>query len=774
MFFSILHSQQTTSEKLNFYLQSTLAQMEDDDQLGIALHGDREALIEYAVRKRTRFYPLENGVMLKLNKAEIIALNDLDFVDHVEFDLQNGQPFNDQMLLNNNVLPVHQGIFPLNSEYSGKGVLIGVIDSGIELLHPDFLDENDETRVLYLWDHLIEDNPDLIPLEYGYGNVWTKEDIDAGLSTHLDQIQYFGHGSVVTGVAASDGSAIGQFKGVAPDCNLIVVNSDFDRPDWAASIVDAVDFIYMKASELNMPCVINASIGSYFGSHDGLDANTLAINDLIEAEDGRSFVCAAGNSGSISSYHLKYPVINDTSFTWFKYAVNTIVGSPSVFFELWADTADFNQVQFGIAADKVVPNYSKRGESNFRNIQDNLDQVLSDDIIGVNGDIIANVQTWATVRGGQYQLQVFLDQPDSVQYYYRFMTTGQGTFDIWSTEVFGSSSMVLEDDLPTVQDFPDIEFYQLPDGKQRIASSWACSDITITTGNYVNRSEYLDYNGNIEVTGFEQGEISPTSSQGPTRDGRLKPDLAATGAFTLSSGSFEMLNWLINNEPFKVAPGGFHNRNGGTSMASPVLAGVAALIYEQCPYANNDLILDALRNHGVADSYTGTVPNDLWGEGKIDAFGAVNSLTVLGELTIDGDALIASGGIDYHWYLGDSLVAQGTDEYVPSQNDFVKVEIVDSNGCVDWEEIFYSPSNIENAENLSIEIYPNPVSINLFIDGINNKSQVRIFDAKGKQVSIDWISLNNGRGVIDVSKLSEASYFVEINAAKSYPILVKH
>ena len=651
--FLSVDGQKRESEKLNFYLRSVLESMKNDDKLSIALHGDKLELFEFAAQKRTKFFPLTDGVILKLNKAEILALNELEIVKHIEFDIGKGQALNDQMLINNNVLPLHQGIVPLNEAYTGKGVIVGVIDSGIELLHPDFLDDENKTRVLYLWDHLVEDDPSLIPMDYGYGNVWSKEDIDNGICTHVDQIQYFGHGSVVTGVATGDGSAIGNYKGVAPDANLIVVNSDFSREDWASSIADAADFIFTKASELGMPCVINASLGSYLGSHDGLDANALAIADLIEEESGRAFVCAAGNSGDISPYHLKYEVEPDTNFTWFKYNSGSFLGYGSVFFELWADTADFNNVNFAIGADKTLPYYDHRGTSAFRNVQDNIDVVVSDEISNGNGDIIALVETWATIRGGQYQVQIHLQEPDSSQYNYRFIATGSGTFDVWSTSTFGTSNMVLEEDLPDASEFPQVLNYKAPDGKQRIVSSWACSDKTLTVGNYINRSEYEDYNNNIVDTGFETGEISPTSSQGPSRDGKIKPDITATGAFTLSSGSFEMLNWLINNEPFKVAPGGFHNRNGGTSMASPVVAGTGALFFEQCPYANYEKLLDAIQNNSISDGFTGNVPSDLWGNGKIDAFGSLLSYSVNGAINVIGNDLQASGGEQYQWYFDD-------------------------------------------------------------------------------------------------------------------------
>ena len=767
---SQIFTQAQTKEKCNFYLKSVLEQMSEADHLNVAVHGDRDKIIGLASRSQRKFYPTRTGAILGLNKNEILSLNELEYIDHIEFHLSHVAPLNDVMLSNNNIIPVHQGIDPLNEEYTGEDIIVGVIDSGIELAHPDFLDDDGKTRVLYLWDHKFEDDPNKIPPEYGYGNVWTQEDINEGLSTHVDQIEFFGHGSVVTGVATGDGSAVNNYKGVAPDSEMIIVSSDFDREDWLASIVDAVDFIYNKASEMGKPCVINASLGDYYGSHDGLDAYALAIDELIASETGRAFVCAAGNSGALPPYHLKYEVTPDTSFTWFKYNANSALGYGSVFFELWADTVDFGNVYYGIGADKVNPGYSNRGKTGFYNVQDNIDVVITDSIKNMNGDILGIVDFWATIRGAQYQLQVHLQEPDSSQYNFRFSTTGEGTFDVWSTGTFGTSFMVLENELPTASDFPDIVHYKLPDDKQQIVSSFACSDKTLTVGNYVNRESYVDYNNEVVITGYEQGEISPTSSQGPTRDGKLKPDITATGAFTLSSGSFEMLNWLINNEPFKVAPGGFHNRNGGTSMASPVIAGLGALFFEQCPRANYETFIEAVHGSGTEDGYSGQVPNDRWGNGKVDGFAAISSYTVNGTVTENGDNLLASGGIDYQWYYEGELLDGETNEmYTPQSSGIYLVDIYDDNGCRDRETIFYNFTDISELNNSEIRVYPNPTNDWIKIENSRPVDLIQVFEENGKQCSPIISGGIDSSILIDLSEFSSGIYYLRfVSSDKVY------
>jgi subtilisin family serine protease len=118
------------------------------------------------------------------------------------------------------------------------------------------------------------------------------------------------------------------------------------------------------------------------------------------------------------------------------------------------------------------------------------------------------------------------------------------------------------------------------------------------------------------------------SSQGPTRDGRLKPEIAAPGANTFSCGVMSELPFFIANAPQVVAIGGYHIQGGGTSAASPVVAGTAALCLERNPTANWQQIYDAIIYCARTDAHTGstnTQPNVIWGYGKVDAFSTITN-----------------------------------------------------------------------------------------------------------------------------------------------------
>ncbi|HKL04106.1 MAG TPA: S8 family serine peptidase, partial [Cryomorphaceae bacterium] len=447
------------------------------------------------------------------------------------------------------------------------------------------------------------------------------EDIDNGLSNHQDQPSYFGHGSSVAGVGAGNANATGQFIGVAPESDLIIVSSDFSRPNWKASVADAVDFIFSKADALGKPAVVNLSLGDYFGSHDGLDASALLIDEMLDAAPGRAVVAAAGNSGALPPYHLSYEIPEtDTAFTWFKYNPGALQNG-AVFFEVWADSADFDETSFALGADFTNPSYEFRGYTNWQTAESNLNTAVIDTVI-YNGEIMGVCTTYVAQRGDQYHLQVAVQQVFSTQMFWRFATTGGGVFDCWSYGPFGTSD-IAHTNLPNSIEYPDMANYELPDTDKTIVDSWVCSDKVVTVGNYVNRDSFVNALGEITTYEPTPGTIANQCSRGPTRDNRQKPTIAASGDQTLSAGRIAHLNSLLNLEPHKVAQDSMHYINGGTSLASPVAAGVAALYFQRDPAASYQEVIDAIVNNALADQYTGVLPGNQFGYGKLNGFAAL-------------------------------------------------------------------------------------------------------------------------------------------------------
>jgi subtilisin family serine protease len=213
------------------------------------------------------------------------------------------------------------------------------------------------------------------------------------------------------------------------------------------------------------------------------------------------------------------------------------------------------------------------------------------------------------------------------------MTKGSGRIDAWSFQYFSGV-------LPLPAAMPDIIKYRQSDTTQNIVSSFSCRDEIITVGSYANRNRYTDvHNVIINDTTFTAGRFSPFSSQGPTRDGRIKPDITSSGEKVVSPGYGPRIIALLNS-PFDyyVAAGGKHVVDGGTSMASPAVAGIAALYFQKNPTHNWQQVKDAILNCAKSDVFTGTnLPNSVWGYGKADAFRTVAGCSVgMDELTFTG------------------------------------------------------------------------------------------------------------------------------------------
>ncbi len=617
-----LSLQAQNRENFNIELRSALKTMDPSEELHLYLRGDLSQITTY-IRENDGVIKgvIGNIASVRIPVGNMEALRTAEYIDFIEFSLSKPQMLADVMITNNNIHPIHAGAEPLPQAYLGEDVIIGMIDSGIELDHPDFQNEDGSTRVIALWDHTQDEvDPFRVPEPYGYGQEWNAEDIDQNIDGHDDQAQWFGHGSTVTGVAAGNANATGNFIGVAPLADIIVVSSDFSRENWKSSIADAVDFIFNKADEFGKPVVINASLGDYYGSHDGLDGAALFIDELLEEQSGRVMVSAAGNSNNFAPYHLAYDVPeNDTAFTWFSYNTSSVIGEPAVFFELWADSADFYDTFYTMGADLAEPSYSFQGYAQWRTVETNLDQLITDTIFQ-NGNILGIVDTWCGQRGDQYLVQVAVREAFSDQYKWRFSTTGGGTFDVWSYGPFGTSTIESQN-LPNQGEFPDMVNYRMPDKFKTIVDSWTCSDNVITVANYTNRNEYVNVLGEITfIPDIVPLDIAVNSSQGPTRDNRQKPDITASGDFTLAAGRLANLASLTANNPDRVAEGGWHYRNGGTSMASPVVAGVSALYLDRDPDANFETIKTAIIENALADEFTGVLPNLRWGHGKVNGF----------------------------------------------------------------------------------------------------------------------------------------------------------
>ncbi len=201
---------------------------------------------------------------------------------------------------------------------TGAGVLIGFVDSGLDLDHPEFLGEDGTSRVVALWDMTAEGTP---PPGFLHGAVYSGEEIAARLVT----VAGSGHGTAVAAIAAGR-------SGVAPGASIAAVKLASAQ---TTDIMRAVKFLLDQAEERGMPCVVNLSYGTNFGSHRGQSLFESYIDQ--SAQRGRSVVvCAAGNEGS-GAHHFRGQLVEggnvDAEFT-----IST--RRERVYLSLWKNFAD--------------------------------------------------------------------------------------------------------------------------------------------------------------------------------------------------------------------------------------------------------------------------------------------------------------------------------------------------------------------------------------------------------------------------------------------------
>jgi hypothetical protein len=653
-------------------------------------------------------YSYGNIAAIIIPESALPAFNECTAIQRMEGAPRHLRICNDTMRKRNSVYQVQQGVAPLPGKYNGKGIVLGFMDTGIDFKHPDFIDSNGHTRVKFYWD---QNQPIGVytPHLYGYGQAWNAAQIDANLASDSAAALEYGHGSNVAGAAASDGRANGQETGSAPQSDIVMVAINFNSQS-ATILTDAVNYIYTVADSLNEPCVINASLGTYDGSHDGLDLQALMIDSMILAKQpGRVFVAAAGNGGGVPFHlHDSLTSTTDTACTWFVYDIG------SINMPIFSNVPDFNPINFAVAIDSVSTGYFRqRAITPYYTIGAFLTHPDSVYLTNSRHDTLAKVLFTADeYYPGDYSLQITITS-DSTNYLGRLITAGPGRFDVWAmandgwTDIVDSNGLML-----SPVKYPVMKHYVNPDVNQTLCSSFQCSPEVITVANYFNRKCYEDYyNRDTCKASSTPGLLAANSSWGPTRNYTLiKPDISGAGNGTMSALPLALQAIFISNEPEEVDSGGWHNVDGGTSLASPGVAAVAALYMERYPTADYKAVWYAITHCDSVDGFTGAVPNYMYGYGKVDAY----------------KALVGCPPIT------------GIDEIVPPVNSYV------------------------------LKAYPNPVSSGATIEydfsGIKNfgNAQIIFYDMLGKEIKSIPLKARAGDVSIGKNTLSSGIYFYSL------------
>ena len=198
------------------------------------------------------------------------------------------------------------------SDDTGKGVIIAIIDSGIDYAHPDFCNSDGSTRILELWDQTLN-------------RVYTQVEINAALQAPTEQQRYelvpsrdiSGHGTHVAGIAAGNGRASGgRYVGVAPESSLLIVKLGVAKTNGfprTTELMAAVDYVLRRAEQYQMPVAVNLSFGNNYGGHDGRSLLETYLNE-VSSYWKNVIVAGTGNEGA-SRIHTSglFPMQNEAS-----------------------------------------------------------------------------------------------------------------------------------------------------------------------------------------------------------------------------------------------------------------------------------------------------------------------------------------------------------------------------------------------------------------------------------------------------------------------------
>ncbi len=471
----------------------------------------------------------------------------------------------------------------------GKGVIIAIVDSGIDFRHPDFQTTDAQgrpvSRIAFYWDTTSGDHEkglgDKAPISYPngapIGTVYTRAQLTEELRSSQKRIGVTdanGHGTSCAGVAAGNGSGYAdrRYAGVAPEADIIGVRvggsagTGLENTYLLGAICGWIDQVAGKT-----PAVVSCSFGGHAGSHDGASVLERQLDARFASTvRSRALCIAAGNEGQ-NKLHAETSFKSDQEKGRLEWTVPP--GSKATVLVCFSsgNREDLNWISTGTnAVDRTT--------------------MVSD----VNP--FTKQARMVVVSGpGSYAMDLFTG------------TGNGGAADAYIATIQGTKAAVFSGAGARM-------------GKQVGVPGTTLQAITV--GSY-DFNDQLEMNGKIYTYGNKAagvapltiGAISTYSNPGPRRTGdAFKPDLVAPGQFHTAS---RVLDKAKSNTEFVESSGKYRYFNG-TSAATPYCAGVIALMFEKNPGLTVREVRTLLHGKASKDRQTGTTPNPLWGYGKLD------------------------------------------------------------------------------------------------------------------------------------------------------------
>lgn len=543
-------------------------------------------------------------VSLRVDAYHLDEARQVPGISYIEL-AGKAKPELDKVRWTTRVDSVHRGI-NLPMPYSGRDVLIGICDWGFDYTHPDLYDTLlTQTRIRAAWDQYKQSGP--APAGFPYGTAYsTPSEILAAQTDTSNIYSHHYHGTHVAGIAGGSGAGT-VYRGMAYESQFLLATWLID----AAAVMDAYVWMKQIADADQKRLVINQSWGLHWiGTLDGNSLISQAIDAM--ADEGVVFVNSAGNNGDVN-FHIRKAFAGDTlrsRIEFYSYAANPNMWGQSV--SMWGEPGLAFSAGFLITGSNGVV----LSESPWYHTA--TQQAYLDSFMVQGGDtVFFNLTAEAAhplngrpffrlrVKNRSTSIRVALKAtaPDGVLHCWNVteLTTDVGN---WGMAFQGAGAGWANGDAN----------YGI--------SEPACTNNLIAVGAF--SSEYLSPIGTVIG-----GQIAGFSSYGPTLDERVKPDITAPGVSVSSAvSSFTDASYSVSATVDFEGSTYYFTRISGTSMSSPAVAGICALILQADPTLSAAEVKDLIRSTARTDQYTGAIPSGgslRWGMGKVNAYRAITS-----------------------------------------------------------------------------------------------------------------------------------------------------